>query len=34
MNAGFDEVLRADRPTRTGLYAETAQRLGAPPQNV
>jgi hypothetical protein len=34
MNAAFDEVLRADTPTRTGLYTATAQRLGTTPQNV
>ncbi len=34
MNSAFDEVLRADTPTRTGLYTATAQRLGTTPQNV
>ena len=34
MNITFDEVLRADTPTRTGLYTATAQRLGTTPQNV
>ena len=34
MNFAFDEVLRADTATRTGLYTATAQRLGTTPQNV
>lgn len=34
MNSAFDEVLRADTATRTGLYTATAQRLGTTPQNV
>lgn len=34
MNSAFDEVLRADTPTRTGLFTATAQRLGTTPQNV
>ncbi|MEO0031266.1 MAG: hypothetical protein RIS94_1024 [Pseudomonadota bacterium] len=34
MNAGFDEILRADARTRSGLFAVTAQRLGTTPQNV
>ncbi len=34
MNSDFDEVLRADTLTRTGLYTATAQRLGTTPQNV
>ena len=34
MNAAFDEILRADAQTRSGLFAATAQRLGTTPQNV
>jgi hypothetical protein len=34
MNAGFDEILRAEAQTRSGLFAATAQRLGTTPQNV
>lgn len=34
MNSAFDEVLRADAQTRSGLFAATAQRLGTTPQNV
>lgn len=34
MNPAFDEILRADAETRSGLYAATAQRLGTTPQNV
>ena len=34
MNAGFDEILRADAQTRSGLFTATAQRLGTTPQNV
>ena len=34
MNSAFEEVLRADTATRTGLYTATAQRLGTTPQNV
>lgn len=34
MNAGFDQILRADAQTRSGLFAATAQRLGTTPQNV
>ena len=34
MNAAFDEILRAEAQTRSGLFAATAQRLGTTPQNV
>jgi hypothetical protein len=34
MNAAFDDILRTDAQTRSGLCAATAQRLGATPQNV
>ncbi|WP_447932451.1 nucleotidyl transferase AbiEii/AbiGii toxin family protein [Sphingopyxis fribergensis] len=34
MNAAFDEILRADARTRSGLFVATAQRLGTAPQNV
>ena len=34
MNYVFDEILRADTETRSGLFAATAQRLGTRPQNV
>lgn len=34
MNAAFDEILRADARTRSGLFIATAQRLGTTPQNV
>ena len=34
MNPAFDEILRADAETRSGLFAATAQRLGTTPQNV
>ena len=34
MNPAFDEILRADADTRSGLFATTAQRLGTTPQNV
>lgn len=34
MNAAFDEILRADAQTRSGLFVATAQRLGTAPQNV
>jgi hypothetical protein len=34
MNATYDEILRADAPTRSGLFTATAQRLGTTPQNV
>lgn len=34
MNAAFDEILRADAQTRSGLFAATAQRLGTTPQNI
>jgi hypothetical protein len=34
MNAAFDEILRADTQTRSGLFTTTAQRLGTTPQNV
>ncbi|MEL7688983.1 MULTISPECIES: nucleotidyl transferase AbiEii/AbiGii toxin family protein [Sphingomonadales] len=34
MNPSFDEILRADAETRSGLYTATAQRLGTTPQNV
>lgn len=34
MNPAFDEILRADAQTRSGLFAATAQRLGTTPQNV
>jgi hypothetical protein len=34
MNSAFEEVLRADTATRTGLYTATAQRLGTTPQSV
>lgn len=34
MNSAFDDVLRADAQTRSGLFAATAQRLGTTPQNV
>ncbi len=34
MNAAFDEVLKADAQTRSGLFTATAQRLGTTPQNV
>ena len=34
MNPAFNEILRADAETRSGLYAATAQRLGTTPQNV
>lgn len=34
MNPAFDEILKADADTRSGLFATTAQRLGTTPQNV
>jgi hypothetical protein len=34
MNAAFDEILRADAQTRSGLFAATAQRLGTTLQNI
>lgn len=34
INAAYDDILRADAGTRLGLFTATAQRLGAPPQNV
>jgi len=34
MNLAFDEVLRADADTRSGLFTTTAQRLGTTPQNA
>lgn len=34
MNAAYDEILRAEAQTRSGLFATTAQRLGTTPQNV
>ena len=34
MNAAYDEILRAEAQTRSGLFAATAQRLGTTPQNV
>lgn len=34
MIAAYDEILRADAQTRSGLFAATAQRLGTSPQNV
>lgn len=34
MNSAFDEILRADAETRSGLFAATAQRLGTTQQNV
>lgn len=34
MNAAFDEILKADVQTRSGLFTATAQRLGTTPQNV
>lgn len=34
MNATYDEILRADAPTRSGLFTATAQRIGTTPQNV
>ncbi len=34
MNLAFDEIVRADAETRSGLFAATAQRLGTTPQNV
>jgi hypothetical protein len=34
MNAAFDDILRAEAQTRSGLFAATAQRLGTTPQNV
>lgn len=34
MNAAFDEILRAEAQTRSGLFAATAQRLGTTQQNV
>lgn len=34
MNAAFDEILRADPQTRSGLFTATALRLGTTPQNV
>lgn len=34
MSPAFDEILRADADTRSGLFATTAQRLGTTPQNV
>lgn len=34
MNAAFDEILRADAQTLSGLFAATAQRLGTTPQNI
>jgi hypothetical protein len=34
MNIAFDEILRAEAQTRSGLFTATAQRLGTTPQNV
>ena len=34
MNLAFDEVIGADKETRAGLFATTAQRLGTTPQNA
>jgi hypothetical protein len=34
MNTAFDEILRAETQTRSGLFSATAQRLGTTPQNV
>ena len=34
MNAAFDEILKADADTRSGLFTTTAQRLGTTPQNA
>lgn len=34
MIAAYDQILRADGQTRSGLFAATAQRLGTSPQNV
>lgn len=34
MNSAFDEILRADAETRSGLFTTTAQRLGTTSQNV
>lgn len=34
MNSAFDEILRADTQTQSGLFTTTAQRLGTTPQNV
>ena len=34
MNPAFDQILRADAQTRSGLFAATAQRLGTTPQNI
>jgi hypothetical protein len=34
VNTAFDEILRADAQTRSGLFIATAQRLGTTPQNV
>lgn len=34
MNPAFDEVLKADADTRSGLFTTTAQRLGTTPQNA
>jgi hypothetical protein len=34
MNPGFDEILRTEAQTWSGLFTTTAQRLGTTPQNV
>ena len=34
MNSAFDEILRADAETRSGLFTTTAQRIGTTSQNV
>lgn len=34
MNEAFDDILRADTQTRSGLFTTTAIRLGTTPQNV
>lgn len=34
MIAAYDQILRADGQTRSGLFAATAQRLGTSAQNV
>lgn len=34
MKPAFDEILKSDAETRSGLFAATAQRLGTTPQNV
>jgi hypothetical protein len=34
MNPAFDEVLKADAETRSGLFGTTAERLGTTPQNA